>query len=138
MTAILNSEQVDAMDYKQCKAALKLLLNTYDMEKPLSELSKAEWDSCDAVCNTLLWLQDRIRLFEDPRIPSMDPGVPIEKPLLTPKSTKSAKVGPRRRQFKIGDQIYADVQTASRKTGIALNTLKTYVSRKPDKYGYVD
>jgi hypothetical protein len=137
MTAILNSEQVDAMDYKQCKAALKLLFKTYDMEKPLSELSKEEWDSCDAVCNTLLWLQDRIKLFEDPRIPSMDPGVAIEKPVLS-KSTKPTKVGPKRRQFKIGDKIYADVQTASKKTGIALNTLRTYVSRKPDKYGYVD
>jgi hypothetical protein len=42
MTAILNSEQVDAMDYPQCKAALKLLLKTYDMEKPMSKLSKAE------------------------------------------------------------------------------------------------
>jgi hypothetical protein len=134
MTAILTSEQVDAMDYKQCKAAMSMLFKTYDMEKPLSELSKEEWDSCDAVCNTLLWLQDRIKLFEDPRIPSMDPGVAIVKS--TP--VKSTKTGPKRRQFKIGDKIYADVQDASKKTGIALNTLKTYVSRKPDKYSYVD
>lgn len=135
MTALLTSEQVDALNYKECKAALKLLLKTHDMEKPVSKLSKEEWDICDEVCNTLLWLEDRIKLFEDPRIPSMDPGAVVVKPKKEVDPTK-AKRPPRR--FSMNGVIYATAREAALKTGIKLGTLQTYVSRKPDKYFYLD
>ena len=138
MTAILNSEQVDAMDYKQCKAALKLLLKTYDMEKPMSKLSKAEWDSCDAVCNTLLWLEDRIKLFEDPRIPSMDPGMAIEAKPKIVKQVDPTKAKRPAKRFSMQGVVYESVREASAKTGIKMGTLQTYVSRKPDQYFYLD
>jgi hypothetical protein len=134
MTGLLTKEQIELLDYKDCKAAIKLLFKTHRMETSWAELTKEEWAMTDDICNTLLWLEDRVKLFEDPRVPSMDPGVAVVKP--TP--VKIAKSGPKRRQFQIGDKIYADVHDASKKTGIAVNTLRTYVSRKPDKYSYVD
>ena len=137
MTGLLTQEQIELLDYKQCKAAVKLLFKTHRMETSWAELTKEERDMTDDIGNTLLWLEDRIKQFEDPRIPSMDPGEPIERStLMTP--IKIAKPKPRRRQYRIGEKIYKDVQEASMKTGIAVNTLRTYVSRKPDKYGYVD
>jgi uncharacterized HAD superfamily protein len=36
------------------------------------------------------------------------------------------------------DVIYPNVYEAAKKTGIKVQTLKTYVSRKPDKYAYIE
>lgn len=134
MTGLLTKEQIDLLDYKDCKAAIKLLFKTYRMETSWAELTKEEWAMTDDICNTLLWLEDRVKLFEDPRVPSMDPGGPVVRTI----PVKVVKSGPKRRQYRIDTKIYTDVQEASKKTGIAVNTLRTYVSRKPDKYGYVD
>jgi hypothetical protein len=131
----LTQEQVDALNYQECQAALKLLHRTYDMTKPMSQLTPAEWANCDEVCNTHLWLEDRIARFEDVRIPSMDPGVVIVKKL---EPLPKKKPGKTPRQFRIETTIYADIHQASKKTGIKVQTLKTYVSRKPDRYSYVD
>jgi hypothetical protein len=137
MTAILNKEQVENLTYKQCQIALKLLFKTYNLEKPASKFSKEEWASCDAVCNTLLWLEERIKLFEDPRIPSMDPGMPIVvKPVKKVVDPTKSKRPPKR--FSMDGVIYATAREASEKTGIKLGTLQTYVSRKPDRYFYLD
>jgi hypothetical protein len=130
---LLNKEQIENLTYKQCQTALKQLSKNYKLDTPISKLSKEEWDSCDAVCNTLLWLEDRIRLFEDPRISSMSPDavvVPVPKP--------KVKLGRTARKYRIGDKVYENIHDAVMKTGIKLQTLKTYVSRKPDRYGYID
>jgi len=132
-TLLLTKEQVDLLDYKQSKAALKLLFKTYDMEKPVMKMTKAEYDIVDDIGNTMLWLEDRIRQFEDPRIPSMDPGVPVVKPN-KPAVVPKTKI----RKFRIGDKIYDTIHHAVRATGVKLNTLRTYVGRNPDKYGYVE
>jgi hypothetical protein len=131
----LSQEQVDALNYQECQAALKLLLATNDMEKPMAELTPEEWASCDAVCNTMLWLEDRIYRFEDVRVPSMDPGQPIVR---IKEAKPKAKPGKKPRQFRIQDTVYENIHEAALKTGIKLQTLKTYVSRKPDRYAYVD
>ena len=64
MIAILTKEEVDALTYKECKAALKLLNKTYDMETPLWELPKEQGLLVDDISNTLLWLEDRINQYE--------------------------------------------------------------------------
>jgi hypothetical protein len=133
-TGLLTKEQVTELNYKECKAALKLLFKTYHMETPIAELSKEEWDLCDDIGNTLLWLEDRIKQFEDPRIPSMDPGAVIVKPPVE----KVKKTGPVARRYRIGDTVYENIHVAALKTGVKVNTLRNYVGRNPDRYEYVD
>ena len=55
-----------------------------------------------------------------------------------PKPKPKEKTGPRRRKFRIGDEIYEDSYAAAKKLGIKIGTMRTYVSRYPDKYGYID
>ena len=130
MTAILTFEEVEALDLEACRRALNLLERTYRLNTAFSELSQEERDHADLVGNTLLYLEDRIGQSGSITVAS---GV-LSENLISKSSTR----GPRRRQFRIGTEIYLDIQTACLKTGIKLNTLKTYVSRKPEMYGYVD
>jgi hypothetical protein len=140
-TAILTEEQVEQLNHAECRAAVELLHQTYDMELPLDQLSPEEWDSCDAVCNTLLWLTDRIARFEDPRIfsmPSMFPNEPVATVprKRTPVATKS-KPGRAARQFRIATETYADIRAASLKTGITVATLQRLSKTQPDRYEYL-
>jgi hypothetical protein len=136
---ILNKEQVDALTYEQCKSALEKLFETYDMEKPAITFTKEEWASCDDVCNTYLYLQDRIARFEDPRIPSMDPESDTARPMIPPPQTSSVpKQVRRRRKFRVDNVIYDSVMDASQRLGLKEHTLRNYVSRDPKKYGYLD
>ena len=132
---LLNKEQIETLSYAECQAALKLLAKTHDLEKPVSKFTKEEWAITDEVVNTLLWLEDRMTRFEDPRIPSMDPKTAIVRPK---KPEVKSKTGRPARRFKINDVIYDNIHDAVKRTGIKLATLKTYVSRHPHKYSYVD
>jgi len=60
----LTKEQVDAMTSDECEKHLKLLNKTYDMEKPLSQLTPEEFAQVDLIANTLLYLEDRIRYIQ--------------------------------------------------------------------------
>jgi hypothetical protein len=40
------------------------LNKTYEMEKPLSQLTPEEFAQVDDIANTLLWLEDRIRYIQ--------------------------------------------------------------------------
>ena len=51
---------------------------------------------------------------------------------------KRPSTGPKRRQFRIGETVYTDVQTAALKTGVKVATLRQYVGRNPKMYAYVD
>jgi hypothetical protein len=92
------------------------------------------------VCNTYLYLQDRIARFEDPRIPSMDPeSDTIARPMIPPPQTSSVpKQVRRRRKFRVDNVIYDSVMDASQRLGLKEHTLRNYVSRDPKKYGYLD
>lgn len=68
----LTRDQVDALSYQECQKHLRLLTTQYNLEQPLSECWQAVWPVLDQICDTLLYLEDRIQRFEDPRIPSMD------------------------------------------------------------------
>ena len=131
---IMTKEQIDTLTYTQCQKAIKQLVKDHDFEKELIKLPKEARDMVDEVTNTFLWLEDRIKLFEDPRIPSMNPGQPIVKPPPAPR----VKTGRPARKYRIGDKVYNNIHEAVMKTGIKLQTLKTYVSRHSDRYGYVD
>lgn len=133
MIGLLSKEQVDNLTYKECKAALKLLNKSHRMDTPWKDLTKEEKDMSDDVGNTLLWLEDRIRLFDDPRIPSMDPNA-----LVIVKKEPAVKSKRPPRKFMISGVLYESARDASLKTGIKLGTLQTYVRRKPDIYQYVD
>jgi hypothetical protein len=60
----LNKEQVDLMTSEQCQKHLKLLDKTYEMDKPLSQLTPEQFDQVDLIANTLLYLEDRIRYIQ--------------------------------------------------------------------------
>ena len=134
--AILTKEQIELLNYKECKAALKLLNKTYDMDTAYHKLPKEVRDLCDDIGNTLLWLEDRIARFDDPRIGSMDPGavvVPVVK-----KEPDPALAKRKARPFVMQGVTYSDVNEAARKTGIKKGTLQTYARRKPEQYYYID
>jgi hypothetical protein len=133
---LISKEQIENLTYKQCQQHLKQLLKTYDFETELVKLPREQWVLVDDIANTMLYLEDRIRLFEDPRISTMNPGEVIVKP--APVYKPKLKPGKPARRFKIANTVYENIHEAVQKTGIKLQTLKTYVSRKPDRYGYID
>jgi hypothetical protein len=133
---VLTQDQIEQLDYQQCKDALKKLNKAHRLDVPVKDLSKEEWDRCDEVVNCLLWLEDRIRGFEDLRVLSLDPNAAVAKP--EKKEVDPSKAKRPARRFSMQGVIYDSVRAASEKTGIKLGTLQTYVSRKPDQYFYVD
>lgn len=133
---LYTQEQVEELNYNQCKAAIKVIHKMYNLDRSLSdpEHFARVWPEIDQITNTILWLEDRIKTFEDPRITS----VSIEP--LPPKEPKprAEKSGRPARKFRIGDTIYNTLQEAAKITGIKPATLKAYVSRKPDRYEYIN
>lgn len=130
---ILTKDQVEALTYKECRAALKNLNREYRLDTLFSELSKEEWAACDDVANSLLWIEDRIARFEDQRVLSMDPQsttAPVveEKPASTRQPPNKCSV--------LG-VVYASVKEASQRTGIKETTIRSYFRRYPDKYFFI-
>jgi hypothetical protein len=74
----LTKEQVDLLDYKECKRQLKLLEQSYPFDTPIEQVDQIIWTYADDATNALLYLEDRIRLYEDPRISSMNPEEELE------------------------------------------------------------
>lgn len=134
MNAILTKEQVDLLNYKESKTALKLLNKTYRMDTTWTELTKEEKDMCDDIGNTLLWLEDRIREFEDPRVSSMDPTAAV---VTVEVAEKKPRTNYARKVMVLGVP-YESVKAASLKTGIKVGTIHAYVKRRPDQYYYID
>ena len=132
---ILTQEQIDQLDLTGCQTALKQLERDYRLDTAISKLTKEEWLQADAVANTLLWLEDRIKSFLTSEIAQQANLARLANH--TPKP-KVERLGPKRKQFRIGDVIYLDVQTAALKTGVKVDTLRQYVTRKPDIYEYID
>lgn len=70
---ILTKEQIEQLDYAACQKALRRLARTYKLDRGIQEYLTPElWDQLDDIVNTLLWLEDRIKQFEDLRFTSMD------------------------------------------------------------------
>jgi len=67
----LTQDQVQALDYQGCKRALGELARAYRLEDSDPEYIKSVQPWIDDITNTLLYLEDRIKLFEDPRMTTM-------------------------------------------------------------------
>ena len=128
----LNKEQVEEFSYADCTAHMKLLSKAYNLNKPLKDCFVEVWPVLDQICDTLLYIEDRMARFEDPRIPSMDPEQEIVKPVLPVKLKRSE------RKFRALDVVYASIHAAALATGVKVHTLRNYVIRSPDRYAYID
>lgn len=61
----LTKEQVDTLSLEQAQRALKLLTKTYKLDAPIQEYMTPElWDCLDQLCDTLLYLEDRIKYVQ--------------------------------------------------------------------------
>lgn len=127
-------EQIEEFNYNQCKAALRVITKMYNLDKPLHEHFKEVWPIMDDITNTILYLEDRIRQFEDPRISTMS----TEETEIKPVPVVKVRTGRSACKYRINDKVYENIHDAAKQTGIKLQTLKTYVSRHPDRYGYID
>jgi hypothetical protein len=137
----LSKESVENLTYEECQSALEALAKAYDFDAHVSPQMTGIWPVIDDIVDTLLYLEDRIKRFEDPRIPSMDPDSDtIARPVIPPKQPKSTdtKQVRRRRKFRVDNVIYDSVMDASERLGLKEHTLRNYVSRDPRKYGFVD
>jgi hypothetical protein len=140
-TLFFSREQVEELTYEECQSALAALDKKYKFNRPINPTMTDIWPLVDDIVNSLLYLEDRIKRFEDPRIFSMDPDSDtIVLPVTPPKPPKSAapKQVRKRRRFHVGDVIYESVFDASEKLGLKEHTLRNYVTRDPKKYGYLD
>lgn len=68
----LTAKEVDELTYRQCQQHLRALNTVYNFDQPLTECWTEVWPIIDPLTNTILYLEDRISKFEDPRIASMD------------------------------------------------------------------
>ena len=133
MNLFLTKQQVENMDYDQCQAHMKKLKKAYQFERPLKEYASEISAIIDDLVNTILYIEDQIQRFEDPRITSMNPT-----PVYQPKPNKpKIKPGRQARAFRIGDKIYENMNDASKQTGIRAQTLRTYAVRNPERYGFI-
>jgi hypothetical protein len=58
---MINKEQIDALSKEQCEKELKRFERTYPLNKELKKLTPEVFDQVEAIANTLLWLEDRIK-----------------------------------------------------------------------------
>lgn len=68
----LSKTEVEELTYAECQSHLRLLATEYNLDQPLLECWERVWPVLDPLTDTLLYLEDRITRFEDPRIASMD------------------------------------------------------------------
>ena len=131
---ILRIEQIQELPYSQCLRELARIHESYDLDRPIMEYQSQIWPELDELTTMICSLEDRIRDFEDIRIASMEPDIAVQ----VEPAKHTERTGPRRRRYRIDDQVYASIQAASSATGMAINTLRTYVARRPERYSYVD
>jgi hypothetical protein len=133
---LLSQEQIETMNIAECQKQLKLLDKAYDLDKPLNQMTPEEFAQVDDVVNCLLFLEDRIRQQQIVDVAHQANIARWGPPKV--KEPKVEKPGRPARKFRIGDVVYENLADAAKKTGIKSQTLKTYVSRKPDRYAYID
>jgi hypothetical protein len=74
----LTKEQVNDLNYRECLQARRQLEQEFPFDTPVAELSPEQWANADPAANTLLWLEDRIDLYEDVRVSTMNPDDDVE------------------------------------------------------------
>jgi len=68
----LTKIEVEALSYSECQQQMRFLTTEYNLDQPLLECWEEVWPVLDELTDMLLYLEDRITKFEDPRIASMD------------------------------------------------------------------
>ena len=68
----LTRSEVDQLTYSECQQQMRFLTTEYNLDQPLLECWEEVWPVLNELTDMLLYLEDRISLFEDPRITSMD------------------------------------------------------------------
>jgi hypothetical protein len=132
MTLFLTKSQVEKLSQEDCQKHLRLLNREYHLDRPIGDRMSTVWPIMDDIVNTLLYLEDRIKHYENPYSP------PTSAPLPLPPKPTPVKQVRRRRKFRVGDVIYNSVVDASEQLGLKEHTLRNYVTRDPKKYGYLD
>jgi hypothetical protein len=74
----LTKEQVDDLNYRECLQARKQLEEAFPFDTHVGELTREQWANADLAANTLIWLEDRIDLYEDVRVTTMNPDDELE------------------------------------------------------------
>jgi hypothetical protein len=136
MNLFLTKEQVQEFTHQQCSSHLKLLMENYNIHRPLHEWQDEIWPVLDPVVDTLLYLEDRMGYLE--HYDSSMFATPVYKTITRVIEGKKVKVLPPKRRFKALDKVYDNIDEAAKKTGVTVKTLRAYISTKPDRYGYVD
>ena len=119
----------------ECESLIKQLNQEYDFSKTVIIYT----EGIDLVVNALVMLEFRLK-----EILTSEAGVYANECKWAKREPEPViKLEPRARgraprKFRASDTVYDSIFAAAKATGIKLNTLKTYVSRKPDKYQYID
>jgi hypothetical protein len=132
-------EAIAAYTVEQCVQALAELSLSWDFDRSLldPEHFRPVWPHVDEIANTALYLEDRIREIqttEQARHANASRWAHRPEP---PPPAARKKSGKPAQKFRIGSVIYDDIHQATRVTGIKITTLRAYISRKPETYGYV-
>lgn len=61
---ILTREQVDALTIEECESALKRLERKFPINREITKLTPEVYDQVDAIAETLLYLEDRIKSID--------------------------------------------------------------------------
>ena len=129
-------EEISKFTTEQCQTALQAIFRTCDLE--LEEI----WPDLDAITNSILHLEDRIRHIEVLNTAHLANQARWPQDRTPTRSQQAAepkiKPGKPARAYRIGTEIYANIKAAHLATGISLHTLKSYVSRYPETYSYVN
>jgi hypothetical protein len=120
---------------EECESLIRKLDKEYKFSKTVVNYT----DDIDRVVNTLVLLDFRIKEIQTTNAAihanecKLGRSIPLPKIKPTPKPR-----GKTPRKFRVLDTVYESIFAAALSTGIKLNTLKTYVSRKADRYGYIE
>ena len=138
MTLFLTKLQVEELNQEECQKRLRALNREYQLDRPIADRMEAVWPVMDDIVNTLLYLEDRIKQFQTPSVPNPDTQL-LPQPEAESKPVKPGfRKGPKCHPFRIGTTVYQDIHEASRCVGVKVHSLRNYVNRNPEKYGYLN
>jgi hypothetical protein len=130
---IYSTAEISAMTSQDCEQALVSLERDYPLDRAWNQLTAAEWLQVDAIADCLNDILDRQRqILQEQR------AAENYRPPAAAVPVRPVRPEPVIRQFRIDNEIFASIQAASEASGVKIETLKAYTSRKRDRYSYID